>query len=352
MMKRCPDSLPLERIRTCARSEFVQQALFYMSKNGILRHDKAAVIGWRLYGFASKKHMRDENVFHVRSGAGQGGAIKKAKKLGMKVIVDHSIAHPAEVSRQLQKVISENDITIKPELAFWQLVLKDCEEADGLLVNSDYVKQSFVSEGWDPSNIHVIPLGVREDFLGLKKNYESRGPFKLLFTGNFGVRKGSGLIIKMAEELQNQGVDFELHVVGNVEDRNQIPCWFLKSPYVTLHGHVLQDELKRFLIESDAYIFPTYAEGAAQSVKEAMAAGLPVITTFNSGAPIEHNVNGLIVPVHDELGLVRAVKTLINNVSLRKEIGVAATHTIETEHMWTVYAKKLKGLYYDLCDTE
>jgi glycosyltransferase involved in cell wall biosynthesis len=349
MMKRCPEDFPLEQIKVCTISEFIQQGLFLISNKGLISRDKAAVLGWKLYGFSSQSYLNDEKIFHVRSGAGQGGAIRTAKRRGMKVVVDHSIAHPAEVFRQLNQIMPAEDITIKPDLSFWTMILKDCEEADVILVNSDYVKQSFVAEGWNPSNIYVIPLGVREDFLGLKTNYASAGPFRLLFTGNFGSRKGSHLIVQMAEKLRDKGVDFEVDIVGNIEDRSQLPNWFLQATNIHLHGHVLQDDLKNFLVLADAYIFPTYAEGAAQSVKEAMAAGLPVITTFNSGAPIAHGNNGWIVPVHDSNALVDAVQTLSINTSLRKKIGLAACETIKNDHLWSVYANELKGLYHALC---
>lgn len=64
-----------------------------------LANVKAAV----LYGRLSCKYLKDADVFHVRSGSGMGGAIERAKANGMKVIVDHSIAHPLFMDRQLRK---------------------------------------------------------------------------------------------------------------------------------------------------------------------------------------------------------------------------------------------------------
>jgi glycosyltransferase involved in cell wall biosynthesis len=329
-------------------SEFLQQALLMIYKKLGKNKDIPTMLGWALFGFASRRHLNDEKIFHVRSGAGHGGAIQKAKKLGMKIVVDHSIAHPAEVSLQLAKVLPKNDITISADLLFWRMVLKDCEQADAIVVNSDYVKETFLLEGWPSSKIDVIPLGVRSDFLGLKKSYKEKGPFRLLFTGNFGARKGANLLIQMAKKLQDKKIDFELHVVGTIEYKSQLPTWFSQASNIYLHGHVIQEDLKAFLSNADAYIFPTYAEGAAQSVKEAMAAGLPVITTKNSGAPIHHKQNGWIVPVHDVDALVGAVCKLKDDVEMCISIGKSASDTIKTEHQWSNYASKLKAVYYKL----
>ena len=350
MMKRCPDGVPFDLIKSCSMSEFIHQALYLLAGKRLLSQDRAVVLGWKLYGFASKSYICDADVFHVRSGAGHGGAIALAKKKGMKVVVDHSIAHPAEVFRQLTKVTTSDRIGIQPARPFWKMVLKDCADADVIVVNSHYVKKSFVDEGWNESCIRVIPLGIREDFIALKDNYSSDGPFRLLFTGYFGIRKGAHLLVEMSRQLEKKGFKFILDIVGNIEDKDKLPEWFLTSKNIFFHGHVLQDDLKQFLKISDAYIFPTYAEGAAQSVKEAMAAGLPVITTLNSGAPIHHSVNGWIVPVHDVTAMMNAVIAISHDETLRHDMGVAATKTIQAEHTWPFYANTLNGLYSELGD--
>jgi glycosyltransferase involved in cell wall biosynthesis len=352
MMKRSPPEFPATSIRTCALSEFVLQGLLLLSTKGVVSRDRAAEVGWIMFGNSSRKYINNADIFHVRSGAGHGNAITQARYQGMRVVVDHSIAHPAEVYRQLKKVSKDDEIRIRPDSRFWRLVLKDCEDADVILVNSEYVKQSFVDEGWDSKRLKVIHWGVREDFIGLKTKYLANGPFRLLFTGSFGDRKGAHLVVQMARSLLEAHIDFNIDIVGSVPRPDRLPDWFTKAPNIHLHGHVIQEELKRFLENSDAYIFPTYSEGAAQSVKEAMAAGLPVITTFNSGAPIEDGKNGILIPVHDADSLVKAVRRLTTDQPLRERLGRAAVQTIAAGHTWAAYASALERLYQDACIQE
>lgn len=68
-------------------------------------------------------------------------------------------------------------------------MVSDCEKADVVLVNSDFVKQTFIDTGFDPNKIKVAYLGVRNDFFGLKHDYSIDGKLKILFTGGFGFRR-------------------------------------------------------------------------------------------------------------------------------------------------------------------
>ena len=75
---------------------------------------------WASFGRASIPYLNGD-IFHVRSGAGQGGAITQAKKRGMKIIVDHSIAHPKTVSDNLSKLYAKHRLPYSYSLEdpFW-----------------------------------------------------------------------------------------------------------------------------------------------------------------------------------------------------------------------------------------
>lgn len=178
--------------------EFAAQVLFAAHRKFGLRRGKAALWGWTLFGRASRRHL-DGDILHLRSGAGAGGVIAAAHARGMKVIVDHSIAHPAFLEQALRDEYggSGSEAWMTPDDPFWGQVLDDCRQADLLLVNSDFVKSTFVDAGFDPARIAVSYLGVRRDFLHLKRDYaRGSGPLQLLFTGQFGVRKGARHLIQ------------------------------------------------------------------------------------------------------------------------------------------------------------
>jgi glycosyltransferase involved in cell wall biosynthesis len=173
-----------------------------------------------------------------------------------------------------------------PDNPFWQLVLKDCEEAELLLANSVFVKDTFVQAGYPVDRIRVVYLGVRPDFFNLKTEYtnhvlrQSERPLRLLFTGGFGFRKGAEYLLAALSILRQRGLNVVLTVVGNYEEaRPLLSNHASVLPYVELVGHVPQDDLKKYLADADLYVFPSLAEGCASSGMEAMAAGLCVVCT-------------------------------------------------------------------------
>src|SRR5690606_29333670 len=98
---------------------------------------------------------------------------------------------------------------------------------DLLLVNSNYVKASFINNGFPEEKIRIAELGVDESFNGLKTNYSlNSAAIRLLFTGNFGNRKGAAIIVGAVQILKAKGVRFSLSIVGNVAKDFIIPDWF------------------------------------------------------------------------------------------------------------------------------
>lgn len=330
----------------CGKNHSVAIPEFYLwggKKLGINNIETKAAI---LFGKRTKRFINEQNVFHVRSGSGQGGAIEKARQKGMRIIVDHSIAHPAFMDRQLRLEYDKYGIPfgMGMDSHFWQLVQKDCAEADALVVNSFFVKDTFVEAGYDENKIKVVYLGVREDFQSLKTSYDADKTFKILYTGSFGFRKGGEYLLKAMEELDKIEFDYELNIVGGYFPDDVLIKKY-KPKHVNFIGQVPQDDLKGYLSNSDCYLFPSLCEGCAQSGMEALTAGLPVIATYESGLPINDGKNGLIIETANVMAIVDAVVKLKNNQLLRTSLGVSAAKMMKEKYTWNIYAKNMCDVY-------
>lgn len=374
----------------CAWVDFFCNALFWL-EHKICRgrkHGEAAAFAWKVFGWQTKRHIKkmakdiltqrrrgaeeDAIVFHVRSGAGHGGAIKLAKKLGIPVVVDHSIAHPAYMETHLSPEYEKNGAVfdLGTSSPFWRLVDEDCEWADALLVNSYFVRDTFIEQGYPAEKIKVVYLGTRPDFFGLRKvKATDRGERKLrlLFTGGFGFRKGAEYILDAVKILMKRAsVPFEMDVVGDyssakglIEKFNRYERGGMRdemggssiphppSP-ITFHGPVPQDDLKKFLEQSDIYVFPSLAEGCACSGMEAMAAGLCVVATHEAGFPIEDGVNGCIVPGKNAEAVADKILELMAHPEDIDRMGSAAAELIRTKYTWEQYAENVKKIYDEL----
>lgn len=322
--------------------------------------------------------FHSHSIFHVRSGAGQGGAIRKAKALGMKVVCDHSIAHPAFMDKHLRAEYEKNGamFDLGMDSPFWRQIVKDCEESDVVMVNSFFVKDTFVENGFAPEKIKVVYLGQREDFFGLRqKKWESEvgvgeRTLKLLFTGGFGFRKGGEYILEALKILKHRGVAFEMDIVGDYSSARQLIARYesdldisyadkknssplplpLSTPtQITFHGPKPQDELKSFLANGDIYVFPSLAEGCAQSGMEAMAAGMCVVGTHESGFPITDGKTGYVVPSKDAVAIADRIQWLDKNRCEIDRIGANAAKLIRENFTWEKYSESVNGLYNALC---
>lgn len=319
---------------------------FYLWSGMRLGINDIEVKAAEMFGRMTKSYLKTQNIFHVRSGSGQGGAIAKAKAKGMKIIVDHSIAHPAFMDKALRNEYEKNGVgfNLGTDSHFWQLVLKDCEEADRLVVNSYFVRDTFVEAGYDKDRIDVVYLGVREDFQSLKKSYDTDKVFKILYTGSFGFRKGGEYLLKAMEELDKIGFNYELNIVGGYSPYDVLIGKY-KPKHVNFIGQVPQDDLKEYLATSDCYLFPSLCEGCAQSGMEALTAGLPVIATYESGLPITDGVNGILIDAANVASIVDAVKRMASDKSLRMNLGTKAAEMMKNQYTWDVYANNMCEVY-------
>lgn len=317
-------------------------------RNRLLKDQLANVRAAVLYGKLSCKYLKNADIFHVRSGSGMGGAIELAKSKGMKVVVDHSIAHPAFMDCQLRTEYEKNGAIFNMGIdnLFWQGVLADCCKADLIMVNSQFVKDTFVEAGFDEKKIRVVYLGVRGDFSHLKTDYTVGDTIKLLFTGSFGFRKGGEYLLNALKILNERNISCELTIVGGTSGAAELISQYA-LPNVRFVGMVPQDELRNYLRNTDIYIFPSLCEGCAQSGMEALAAGVPVISTRESGLPITHGKTGYIIPSKDSQAIVDSVISLANDNKVRTKIGIEAAEMM-TRYTWENYAKEVYQLYESL----
>jgi glycosyltransferase involved in cell wall biosynthesis len=318
--------------------EVVGTLIRLVQRTRVIPLDLAYGMEFRLAAWGSRKYLKDADVLLVRSGAGQSGAIKKARSNGLAIVTDHSIAHPAFMHRALREEFARIGLSAgyDSRADLWKLVLRDCADADLLLVNSDFVKKTFVEQGYPADKVRVAYLGVREEFFDLKREYHIDGPARILFTGNFDIRKGVRLLLEAIRSCRQSGLDVRLELLGNLG--NGATClqpgddiFFTHTPFAPLNQVSMAFE------RADMFVFPTFAEGSSRSAMEAAAAGLPLITTENCGLPLQHGKSALYVPANDVEALAEAIARLSADEGLRAFIGRNAMRTVTENYTWMHY---------------
>lgn len=301
---------------------------------------------WRLMGRASRRHVRGAQIFHVRSGAGQGGAIAAARSHGLRILVDHSIAHPAWMAKTLEDEYQRYGAVspFREKDPFWELVTQDCHDADAILVNSGFVEETFLACGIPKNRIHVAYLGVRPCMPQAARSYRMGSRIRLLFVGDFGIRKGAGYLLDALHQIDPSRSRFRLTVLGSYRE---VKC--LRR----LHAFSTHDDLREWsspaavttaLWNSDVFVLPSLAEGCAKAGMEALATALPVIVTREAGLPVQHRQSAFVVRSSSVASLVQALDELCSDEGLRCHLGEQARQTA-LACSWLAYAANVKSIY-------
>ena len=209
------------------------------------------------------------------------------------------------------------------------------------------IKDSFIKYGYPKEKLRVVYLGVRSDFQGLKENYTVNGDFRVLFTGGFILLKGAEYILESLRILHSRGVPVHYDIVGQVSAPSLLLNKY-KDLNITFHGQVPQDELKTFLHDADCYLFPSLADGCAQSGMEALSAGLPVVATYQSGLPITDGESGCVVPMKDAEAIANKIEWLIAHPEERESLGRNAAKMMREKYTWEKYSENMVKVYEEM----
>jgi glycosyltransferase involved in cell wall biosynthesis len=109
---------------------------------------------------------------------------------------------------------------------------------------------------------------------------------------------------------------------------------------------VAADHIQELYAEHDIFLFPSMMEGVPLVLFEAMASGMPVITTETCGMPdvVEDQFNGLLIPPANSAAIEDGILSLARSVELRQRLGEAARETMR-RYTWERAARQLEALY-------
>ncbi len=216
--------------------------------------------------------------------------------------------------------------------------LKEYELANYILVLSNFAKQTLINEGISPSKIHLVNLGFDPSRFIPKIMYRnSHDSFlRIVYSGIITKRKGVHLIASVAKRLQH--LDIEWVFIGSKDDGFKSIEGFQNIRYIPYLEHDML--LKEFHI-SDIFILPSYLDSWGMVVIEAMACGLPVIVSENTGAKdAVTNDCGFVIPIDDTDALANKVLYFYNNRTEIERMGRAASKEAQ-KYTWDNYHKQV-----------
>lgn len=224
--------------------------------------------------------------------------------------------------------------------------LASYDEADYILCPSTFVKQTFLDRGFSDDRILVNNFGFSFPEYSHRKTKDD-DTFRLLYVGQLHFRKGLRYAIEAFKRLKHPRKEFL--IVGPSTKITGLEGITIPDN-IRFAGILKGHHLEQAYASASAFVLPTIEEGLALVQGEAMAAGLPLITTSHSGAEdiMTDGVEGFIVPPCDSNALLDAFQYLADDPDLLRRMGVAAYYKAKGLGGWDVATSNLTNLFRGL----
>lgn len=282
-----------------------------------------------------------ESASHIVNSFGQGAQfVIDARKAGLTVITDMIIA-PSTGTIEQQEATDFPDWGPRPAPipGLEDHSARALFDAANLYVcPSPFVAEDLqASYSLTPDRIKLIPYGIDETWLN-HQNTPIEG--RVLFVGSAERRKGIHYLAFATQLLDEKKYSFDFRVAGSAHEAVKTHEFASKLNFL---GRVSRDSIADEFSKADIFVLPSLAEGSATVIYEAMAVGLPIITTKSSGSYVEHGKTGLIVPARDPDALAQAIETLMEDREFRDRLAANAKLKAR-EFTWRNFADKWVNL--------
>ncbi len=220
--------------------------------------------------------------------------------------------------------------------------LAEYEICDWIAVPSEFVRRTFIEKGVGEDKLIKLPFGVDIDlFRQIPKHDET---FRVIYVGNLTLRKGLPYIL---EAIAAPGLPpLELWLIGSI-DPDVEPILAKYQKLYRYLGTVPRPELHKFYSQGSVFVLASIEEGLALVQAQAMACGLPVIATRNSGAEdlFSDGVEGFIVPIRSAEAIREKIVYLYENPAERERMAEAAKRRVRNLGGWDRYGEAAVAAY-------
>ncbi|WP_313700469.1 glycosyltransferase [Pantoea sp.] len=278
---------------------------------------------------ANAKQTFTADVFLVHFGYA-GALANKLRELGVLKGKQATVFHGADISRR--HILEEH------KLDYVNLF----RQSELMLPISHLWENKLIEMGCPPEKIHVTRMGIEPEKFNFQPRQAFQTPLRIVSVARLTEKKGLDVAVKASAILKQRGGQFQYTIIGNGDQDEMMRDFIAREGMedcVSMPGFKPQEEIRRALSEADIFLLPSKTaadgdmEGIPVALMEAMAVGLPVVSTFHSGIPelIENNVSGWLVEEDDPEALAETLLKLSQGQVDVAPVVAAARHKVETE---------------------
>ena len=236
----------------------------------------------------------------------------------------------------------------KVNIVIQKMITEALNKSDLILVLSGTIK-SEVANICQNRNIKILynPVIVKEF------RYKESETINVLFLGKLCKEKGVYDIIEASKLVKSPNIKINLYGDGDIEEFEKLIKENNLQEKIKIMGWISGREKDEALNNSDIFILPSYSEGLPMSILEAMAIGLPIISTPVGGIPeaVEDGADGFLVSPGDYNALAEKIDSLASNKPQREQMGQRGYEIAREKFDVNVIISQLKEIYNELLES-
>ena len=332
--------IPREKIKTVILKEFLERG--FSKIPSFLRVWNPQFCINEIFDKAASKKLSKMDIF-VGWANQSLHSLKKAKRLGAVGIIERGSSHILYQNEILKEEYEKfggdnlNPFSL-PHPKIIEKELEEYERADYISIPSLFVKRTFIKKGIPEEKLIHVPYGV--DISKFRKLSKEDEKFRVVFAGGMTLRKGVHYLLQAFSELNLP--NSELMLIGTMNDEMK-PFFKKYEGKFNYVGHVPQSELSKYYSQGSVFAIMSIEEGLALVQPQAMACGLPIIATTNTGAEdiVRDGKDGFIIPIRDIEKLKEKLLYLYENKQVCEDMGRSAINRVQSGFTWDDYGEKI-----------
>lgn len=283
-------------------------------------------------------------------------SMQTARSHGAKIIIESGSSHIKAQQTLLEAEYSKWNIPNQPiNHQVIEKMKQEYEQTDYIMTLSTNSRQSFIQQGIPAHKILQVPCGTDvEFFIEPPINQRKDNKFRIIFVGLLNLRKGLPYIIEAWNMLNLPEEKTELLLVGNLQKDFY---YYIKNKTfkknIVFYGSTNRSTLKKLYYQSTIFVLPSIEDGFGMVMGEAMACGLPIIATTNTGAPdvITDTVHGFLISPGSSYALAEKLLWCYEHQDACVAMGQHGKKHIRN-FTWDNYGQRVYEIYQNILNAE
>ena len=336
--------VPRDAVSSVWTGEPLNRALSALHRRGWIREQPDPYVSQRHDRIVASRLRAGADLF-VGWSSQCRASIAAARRLGMTTIVERGSAHIEWQWQELSEEARRTGLAVElPHPRTIEQELAEYEAADFIAVPSAFAATTFISRGIPATKLLVNPYGVDlrlfDGGRGAARDAAAPNTLRVLHVGRVSAQKGAHHLVDAVRQVPNA----RLTLVGAIDPGMDA---VVRTAGVVAVGAVPGPALPNYYRDADVFCLLSIQDGLALVIAQAMAMGLPVVATPNTGAEelIDDGGNGFIVPARDPAAAAVRLRQLAQDPALRLEMGRKARARVAVGFDWAHYGERARALY-------